>query len=61
VVDCKEVGNGDKAIIYLGKYLYKGIIQEKDILNCENGRVTFRYIHTESNEYRTRTVTGEYQ
>ncbi|MFN2354662.1 MAG: transposase [Desulfopila sp.] len=30
VVDCKEVGSGDKAIIYLGKYLYKGVIQEKE-------------------------------
>ena len=60
VVDCKHVGNGDKAIIYLGKYLYKGAIQEKDILSCQNGKVTFRYIHAKSNEYRTRTVTGEY-
>jgi hypothetical protein len=60
VVDCKKVGNGDKAIIYLGKYLYKGVIQEKDILRCENGKVTFRYIHAKSNAYRTRTVTGEY-
>jgi hypothetical protein len=23
VVDCKEAGNGDKAVIYLGKYLYR--------------------------------------
>ena len=42
VVDCKNVGKGDKALIYLGRYLYKGVIQEKDILKCENGRVTFR-------------------
>ena len=60
VVDCKEVGSGDKAIIYLGKYLYKGVIQEKDILRCENGMVTFRYIHAQSQKYRTRTVTGHY-
>lgn len=60
VVDCKHVGNGDKAIIYLGKYLYKGVIQENDILRCENGKVTFRYIHAKSNKYRTRTVTGQY-
>jgi hypothetical protein len=60
VVHCKEVGNGDKAIIYLGKYLYKGVIQEKDIISCENGSVTFRYIHAKTKEYRTRTVTGEY-
>ncbi len=60
VVDCKNVGNGDKALIYLGKYLYKGIIQEKDILKCEGGKVTFRYFHAKSKEYRNRTVTGAY-
>ena len=60
VVDCKDVGNGDKAIIYLGKYLYKGAIQEKDILHSENGMVTFRYLHSKTKQYRTRTVTGEY-
>ena len=60
VVDCKDVNNGDKAFIYLGKYLYKGVVQEKDILRCENGKVTFRYLHAKSKKYRTRTVTGEY-
>ena len=59
VVDCKNVGNGDKAIIYLGRYLYRGVLREKDILSCENGMVTFRYLHAKSGEYRTRTVTGE--
>jgi len=42
VVDCKAVGEGDKAITYLGKYLYRGVISEKDILKVENGKVTFR-------------------
>lgn len=60
VVDCKNVGNGDKALIYLGKYLYKGVIQEKDILKCKNGMVTFGYICSGTKKYQTRTVTGEY-
>ena len=60
VVDCKCVGNGNKAIIYLGNYLYKGVIQEKDILKCENGMVTFRYVHSKSKKVKARTVTGEY-
>jgi hypothetical protein len=34
VVDCQFVGDGDKTLIYLGKYLYKGVIREKDILKC---------------------------
>jgi len=58
VVDCKNVGNGDKALIYLGEYLYKGVIQEKDILQCDKGMVTFRYICSKTKKYQTRTVTG---
>lgn len=60
VVDCKNVGNGDKALIYLGRYLYKGVIQEKDILKCDHGMVTFRYMDSKTKHYQTKTVTGEY-
>ena len=60
VVDCKNVGKGDKALIYLGRYLYKGVIQEKDILKCENGMVTFGYRHSKTKRYETKSVTGEY-
>jgi len=60
VVDCKDVGNGNKAIVYLGRYLYRGVIREQDILQCENGMVTFRYLHAKTGQYRSRTVTGEY-
>jgi hypothetical protein len=59
VVDCKSVGNGDKATVYLGIYLYRGVIQEKDILRCQDGRVTFRYLHAKTRQVRTRTVSGE--
>lgn len=54
VVDCKNVGTGDKALIYLGKYLYRGVIQEKDILKCEGGMVTFRYVDSKTKKARTR-------
>ena len=57
VVDCKHVGRGDKALTYLGKYLYRGVLQEKDILRCENGQVTFRYTEN-SGEVKTRTLPG---
>lgn len=50
VVDCKSVGNGDKALIYLGKYLYRGVIQEKDILQCKDDMVTFRYIDSKTKQ-----------
>lgn len=59
VAHCKNVGNGDKAIIYLGNYLYRGVIREKDILRCEDGQVTFRYRPAKSKTYKTKTVSGE--
>ena len=43
VVDCKSVGSGEKALIYLGRYLYRGVIREQDIVACDNGMVSFRY------------------
>jgi len=36
VVDCTHVGAGDKALIYLGKYLYRGVLREKDIISCDD-------------------------
>jgi len=60
VVDCKDAGNGEEALIYLGRYLYRGVIREQDILHCRDGMVTFRYRHAKSGEDRTRTVKGEY-
>ena len=59
-MDCKEVDDGQKAIICLGRYLYRGVISEKDILDCSNGMVTYRYLHAKTRQYRTRTVSGEY-
>lgn len=58
VVDCKRVGAGEKALLYLGRYLYRGVIREKDILSCNNGQATFRYQHSKSRQMRTRTLPG---
>lgn len=59
VVDCRSVGSGEKALIYLGRYLYRGVIQEKDIVRCEDGYVTFRYREWKTGKYCLKTVTGE--
>jgi len=59
VVDCKHVGAGDKALVYLGRYLYRGVIQEKDIIACEDGHVTFRYQNSKTKQVEYRKVTGE--
>ena len=58
VVDCKGVGTGTKALVYLGRYLYRGVIREKDILNCKNGQVTFRYRDSKTRKWQTRTLPG---
>jgi predicted nucleic acid-binding Zn ribbon protein len=58
VVDVKSVGSGDKALVYLGRYLYKGVIQEKDIIACRDGQVTFRYQDSKTRQMRTRTLPG---
>lgn len=58
VVDCQCVGSGEKARVYLGRYLYRGVIREKDILACEDGQVTFRYQDAKSERNKTRTVSG---
>ena len=58
VVDCKSVGAGDSALIYLGRYLYRGVIQEKDIIACDKGTVTFQYQDSETKQIVPKTVSG---
>jgi hypothetical protein len=58
VVDCKCVGDGSKALLYLGRYLYRGVIQEADILSCKDGLVTFRYRDAKTDKSALRTLLG---
>jgi len=58
VVDCKSVGAGDKALVYLGRYLYRGVIQEKDIVAVNDGQVSFRYQNAKTRKMEVRTVPG---
>lgn len=58
VMDCKSVGSGEKALIYLGRYLYRGVIAEKDIVACADGQVSFRYRNGRTGRRERRTVSG---
>lgn len=58
VVHCKAVGSAAKALIYLGRYLYRGVIREKDILSCQDGQVTFRYQNSQARRMERRTLAG---
>ena len=58
VVDCKSVGSGEKALIYLGRYLHRGVIAEKDIVACRNGQVSLRYRNAKTAKMQCRTLPG---
>ena len=58
VVDCKSVGTGKPALIYLGRYLYRGVIREKDILACDNAQVRYRFRNAKTGKFEQRTVPG---
>ena len=62
VVDCRCVGDGQKALLYLSRYLYRGVIQERDILRCDGegaaGTVTFQYRDAKTEKMAKRTLPG---
>ena len=59
VVDCAYVGKGITALKYLSRYLYRGVISEKNIVSNQNGQVTFKYIESKTGNKQYRTVKGE--
>ncbi|CAN5475601.1 hypothetical protein BH11PSE9_BH11PSE9_14180 [soil metagenome] len=57
VVDCRVVSNGRQTLLYLGRHLYRGVAQERDILGCdEAGHVTFRYRDAKTDKMAVRTL-----
>jgi len=58
VVDCKRLDHGGAAVVYLGRYLYRGVIQERDILRCDDTGVTYRWRHSKTGQMQQRCVSG---
>lgn len=58
VTQCESVGRGESAYVYLARYLYRGVVSEKNILNDEQGQVTFKYQENKSKQWLTRTETA---
>ncbi|BBN82265.1 hypothetical protein PA25_22500 [Pseudoalteromonas sp. A25] len=56
VVDCKYVGKGLPALKYLSRYLYKGVLPDKDILSDADGNICFAYLDSKTNTRKTRTL-----
>jgi len=59
VVDCAHVGKGITALKYLSRYLYRGVISEKNIISNQNGQVTFKYIVSKTGNTLYRTLKGD--
>lgn len=56
VVNCRKVGFGLSSFKYLSRYLYRGVLPDKDIIKIENEQVTFRYREGGTNISKIRTL-----
>ena len=59
VVNCRGVGSGEPALKYLSRYLYRGVIAEKQIVANQDGQVTFLFRDSETKAWKSRTMPGE--
>jgi len=58
IVDCRQVGTGLPALKYLSRYLYRGVMGEKQLVNDDGQNVTFSYHEGGTGKRCTRTVSG---
>lgn len=58
VVHCEHVGKGLSALKYLSRYLYRGVISERDLVRYDKNRetVTFRYRDSKTKRFERRTL-----
>lgn len=59
IAQCQRVGRGLPALQYLSRYLYRGVISNKNIIEDDGNEVTFRYTESKTEEVKTRTLPGE--
>jgi hypothetical protein len=50
IAHCKGVGQGEQALAYLARYLYRGVISNRHILENDGTPVTSRYRNSETGE-----------
>ena len=56
MVDCRCVGRGKPALYYLSRYLYRGVLPDRDIIEISDTMVTFRYQDSQTQTRQTRTL-----
>lgn len=59
VVNVKHIGKGLPALQYLSRYLYRGVVSQKNIVRNHNGEVTFRYKDSQTKQTINRTLAAE--
>jgi hypothetical protein len=59
VAHCERVGRGNQVFEYLARYLYRGVIANRNLLHDDGENVTFRYQDAETKRWKTRTLQGE--
>ncbi len=59
IVDCEHVGQGLPALKYLSRYLYHGVISDRNIITDDGNNVTFQFTDSATGETKTRKRLGE--
>jgi hypothetical protein len=52
VVHSKQVGGGEKALLYLSRYIYRVAVSNRHILAADDNAIRFRYRRSEDGEFR---------
>jgi hypothetical protein len=55
MVNIKDVGRGEKAVKYLSRYLYRGVISQNKISQEPDGKISFRYQDSKTRTMKTKT------
>jgi hypothetical protein len=59
VAQCERVGRGAQALQYLSRYLYRGVISDRNLIRDDGERITFRYRDGKTQRWHRRTLPGE--
>jgi hypothetical protein len=58
VVDCRHVGKGLPALQYLSRYLYRGVLPDKNIVSDIDGLISFEYEDSQTKLTKVRTLSA---
>lgn len=59
VAHCQKAGRGLQALQYLSRYLYRGVISDRQLVADDGDNITFRYKENKTDSWQTRTLPGE--